>query len=553
MKGQCCAPEMAPRQANGTVWPPPPNQINPLEVQLNSVLEKLDKLAAGQEALRTSVAKVTKDVETLMTEGVPSVKKAGVPKMNQNGMDMTTDTELKVDQIQPLQHNESMIAEEEKVYKDTMMLKELFILTESYEKEEADMANKRKTFAGSMEVAKGMNLSNIEMSMDSGMAVLIILNSMFLWIDADFNPTGDNAICNIVNYIFSICFILELLTKWKLFGPVLLYCQSESAKSNSFDLILVFLDVLQNILSFANVKGLFPASVLRLMRLARIGRILRLFNLSIFENLLAMISGLIGGMPTLGWSIVLFAIVIYIPALVFRQTLGMHHEEPEIAYYFDNVPRSMFTVFRCSFGDCSTNGGIPLFELVHVRSGFMYTYIYCLMVFIVTVGLFNVISAIFVESTMAAALASTNYARGQRLKDHNLWARCITQIVRVSWLHVKGTVPEKISDYAADAVAIDLDSALFMELVQEKDFVAALDGLDINPDDHRYLADILDPDNGGSIGMVDLVDGLARLRGDPRRSDIVAVDLMVRSLQVEIGKIIDYTKPLDSSRASTKQ
>merc|ERR1712232_1534584 len=65
----------------------------------------------------------------------------------------------------------------------------------------------------------------------------------------------------------------------------------------------------------------------------------------------------------------------------------------------------------------------------------------------------------------------------------------------------------------------------------------ALLNLDICEEDHEHLHDILDPDNGGTIGVLDLLDGLARLRGEPRRSDIITIDLMVRSLQQSLGDL----------------
>merc|ERR1712232_1403932 len=109
---------------------------------------------------------------------------------------------------------------------------------------------------------------------------------------------------------------------------------------------------------------------------------------------------MMGGMSTLGWAIVLFTLCVYIVALLFREYLG-RREHPEILKYFNTVPRAMFTIFRCSFGDCTTDNGAPIFEYVDQHYGFVYSLTYCTFVFVMTVGLFNVISAIFVESTLA--------------------------------------------------------------------------------------------------------------------------------------------------------
>jgi len=85
------------------------------------------------------------------------------------------------------------------------------------------------------------------------------------------------------------------------------------------------------------------------------------------------------------------------------------------------------------------------------------------------------------------------------------------------------------------------------EIVREPAVRKVLIALDIDPDDHQYLSDILDPDNSGKIGIAELIDGLKRLRGGPRRSDIVSVDLMIRSLQ---QMVLDLAKCMTNGQGS---
>lgn len=66
--------------------------------------------------------------------------------------------------------------------------------------------------------------------------------------------------------------------------------------------------------------------------------------------------------------------------------------------------------------------------------------------------------------------------------------------------------------------------------------------LDIDASDHKYLPDILDPHSRGAIGILEFVDGIKRLRGEPRRSDIITVDLMVRTLQGKVDDILRCLK-----------
>merc|ERR1712176_614784 len=94
---------------------------------------------------------------------------------------------------------------------------------------------------------------------------------------------------------------------------------------------------------------------------------------------------------------------MYIAALVCRDTLG-RSDIAGVREEFDSVPRSIFLVFRCTFGDCSTVGGAPIFgQVANTPGGRIYCILYGLYVFFVSVGLFNIIAAIFVNNTMEAA------------------------------------------------------------------------------------------------------------------------------------------------------
>merc|ERR1712203_399266 len=102
-----------------------------------------------------------------------------------------------------------------------------------------------------------------------------------------------------------------------------------------------------------------------MVRLAKLIRLLRLLRADIFKDLLAMIQGLRGGATVLMWAVLLFLLIVYVMALIFRETWGEEKDKEnrwgtdaeKVREYFDSVPRSMLTTFRCSFGDCNTKEG----------------------------------------------------------------------------------------------------------------------------------------------------------------------------------------------------
>jgi len=81
-------------------------------------------------------------------------------------------------------------------------------------------------------------------------------------------------------------------------------------------------------------------------------------------------------------------------------------------------------------------------------------------------------------------------------------------------------------------------------ICDNREAVKALQNLDIDPADYGNLCDILDPNHYGYIKVLALVDGLKRLRDDPRRSDVIMVDLMVQSVQDKLDRVWHRTRDI---------
>merc|ERR1712151_1205365 len=82
---------------------------------------------------------------------------------------------------------------------------------------------------------------------------------------------------------------------------------------------------------------------------------------------------------------------------------------------------------------------------------------------------------------------------------------------------------------------IEITPEFFEELRRYSEFQDILRDLDIADEDQLDLFDTLDVDGGGTIDLEELITGIAKLRGDARRSDIVGVGLIVRSVQLAMN------------------
>eukprot|EP00929_Paragymnodinium_shiwhaense_P005554 TRINITY_DN10770_c0_g5_i1.p1 TRINITY_DN10770_c0_g5~~TRINITY_DN10770_c0_g5_i1.p1 ORF type:complete len:753 (-),score=146.10 TRINITY_DN10770_c0_g5_i1:332-2590(-) len=377
---------------------------------------------------------------------------------------------------------------------------------------------------------------DVELTVDSVIGVLIVLNALFIGVSMD-APASHQHIIVGIDVFFSIAFIFELCLKLAVNG-FQKHFLSENRWMNTFDAALIFMDLVQLALqalytdTASSVADLPSASIFRVVRLVRLVRILRLLRHPALQTLLMMLHGMVGGLPALGWALILFVSSVYIVALMLREFLG-RTDHDRIYEYFHSVPRSMVTTFRCSFGDCETIAGTPIFEHVDSVYGFGFSVFYCLFAFVMSIGMFNVISAIFVQSTLTAASALKNKRKKERLQDDELWASRIYIIVRklldhaYPWDHRDSS----LSDLVDTIYDLPVENQQLELLVADPDVKVALEDLDIDPEDNHTLADVLDTEQTGDVLVIELLQGLRRLRGNPRRSDIVAVDLTCRSMQ----------------------
>jgi hypothetical protein len=382
---------------------------------------------------------------------------------------------------------------------------------------------------------------------DSFMGVLIVSNAFTI----GFSMDNESKFWDGLDMFFSISFLFEQCLKIYLIGVWKHYYSI----ANFSDACLVLIDWIQFLIQMNqdDQKRSPSASLFRVIRLIRLVRLARLLRMPIFSDLVSMITGLVGGLTTLIWSIALFFLIVYVCALMFREFFGRSEKE-NIFDYFNSVPRAMFTVFRCSFGDCSSATGVPIFEHITLQYGALYAVIYCIFIFLITVGLFNVISAIFVESTMKAAIENEQKKRMERLRNTCLWESRISTLMLVFLEHVgkscrRGSVHDSIESLTHE----EINAETFKKWVADERVCQALTDLDIKEGDHPFLFDILDCDNSGSIYMAEVVDGLARLRGEPRRSDIITVDLMVRSIQMQCNHLVANMNKVVASLPTVSQ
>jgi len=340
-----------------------------------------------------------------------------------------------------------------------------------------------------------------------------------------------------VEYIFAVLFTGEAILKTYL-SPKDYFCGGDK-RWNYFDAVIVLLAWV-NIIAEETSDGeaLSGLTILRLARLTRLARLVRIFRLKQFAELTLMIKGLFSGMATLFWAIVLLFFIIYVLGIFMTELVAVksvdYSEEvfdEDVIPLFRSLEMSMATLFRCFTGDCSSKAGRPLIPTLEDTFGALFGlgWVGCTM--LVMFGVFNLIMALYIESTMMAAKAqqetTQQYKRELvRVADYTreLMLRFYLAQRKANDGHVPKDMPKEILD-----VSIDISKDTFLNVIQDPKSRQFMDDLEI-PSERARLFDVFDADASGSLDVKELVRGLLRVRGETQRSDIVAGYLGVRAL-----------------------
>jgi hypothetical protein len=518
----------------------PQKSAEPADVSLNSKLKEIAFEAAHGTSGKGDPEPVSLGLESVNAE---------LPEdcfSSEEDRPMKSDSDDSTSMVRGASTN-SVLAGLEQEEEEAEVLKEMVILEklkDALRKAEylTDPENMPKAFISIRDIGD-MSIEKKDTMLDIFIAVIILMNAVVIGISMDY-PSKE---IEMVDLFFNVCFLAELCCKLHLHG----FRNHFSQWANIFDFLIVAVDLLQLTLEMMNIDLLSDApaaSLFRVARLVRLVRLIRIARLDMLDDLVALISGMVGGMTTLMWCIVLFFLILYCTSLLFREFFGrgdpyiFPSTGEDMTSYFNSVPRCLLTVFRFFFGDFGTEQGIDMFQGLMDHYGAVSAVFVCALFFMITIGLFNVIAAIFVESTLAAANEGQIAKKTDRMNNEILWSTRITSLVRKLFEYNGNEVPNKLSEdlYSFQKQAIPED--VFERFMVDPKVVGALNDLEIDESDHKYLFDILDNDNTGSIIISQLTDGLERLRGDPRRSDIICVDLMVRSIQQQTDFLVNAAK-----------
>ncbi|CAE7199958.1 rlmN, partial [Symbiodinium pilosum] len=142
--------------------------------------------------------------------------------------------------------------------------------------------------------------------------------------------------------------------------------------------------------------------------------------------------GLVAGFRTLCLSFVLLVAVLYVISGFATMTIGSDLRTTDMGLmpHFDTVPQSMFTAFLCFAGECIDRSGRPIPTLMAEAYGLPFVMGYVVSYMLVSMGIFNVILAVYVDITMKAAKETEAVTAEQHARESIRIARTTRELLK---------------------------------------------------------------------------------------------------------------------------
>lgn len=385
-------------------------------------------------------------------------------------------------------------------------------------------------------------------------AAVIMLNALVIGISADVE--AEHVVWKVLEIIFTVFFYVEFFIKLKILGWREIFL-GHAASWNYFDVFCLSTAAIDLGVTYGYAL-LFPGEsadlggflLIKILRLARLGRLIRLLRFKIFAELKRMIHGVFAGLRVLLWAVVLLVFCIFMLAIVARFMIT-DDELPE----FSTVPNAMFTLFRCYTDGCAAYDGTPLPERVRTKFGDLFMIIYVLLFLFVTVGIFNLIMAVFIDNVVSSHVKTrqsqlgaqsaemqekiirslgTLVAQGDtdpgEVPPMTFMQKVRGSISRLSGKDDRKDGPSILSTDQMFPEGTEVSKEIFNKWIKSEEMLLMLEDVGIEVATRYELFDVLDADLSGVLNLQELVEGLMRLRGPVSKNDMVAVRLKVEYL-----------------------
>jgi len=373
------------------------------------------------------------------------------------------------------------------------------------------------------------------------MGILIILNVALTIIATDASAVQGAEVPVAVQIALQstlFCFFVEMVVRVINEGRTFL-----ESGMNIFDMLVVCIDVVIEIISLVGSSDLPSISVFRVLRAARLIRAIG--YLSNYRELYLMLHGLASAMKAILWAGFLIAVVTTLFSIVAVELIhplnmkiaasGQYEQCARCPLAYATVGHAFLTFISSILaGDSWGQTTMPIMEQYPLTIPF-----FIIVLFSINLGLLNLILAVIVERAQEAREEDIEHKRKE--KEH-MMQQCKSKLLQLFM--------------SMDA---DGDQALSKEelrygIKHNETFSTIMHVMDMGSDDMNVVFAMMDTDQDGLIDCHEFVDQLFKMRTQDSQTLLLFIKHVVSQIRVEVvtfaemkGKIDTIMSALDRS------
>eukprot|EP00930_Biecheleria_cincta_P080209 TRINITY_DN6832_c0_g2_i1.p1 TRINITY_DN6832_c0_g2~~TRINITY_DN6832_c0_g2_i1.p1 ORF type:complete len:633 (+),score=109.43 TRINITY_DN6832_c0_g2_i1:55-1899(+) len=332
---------------------------------------------------------------------------------------------------------------------------------------------------------------------------------------------GGRVIFKISEFLFGTIFAIDIYLRIGLLGRYFW-----RSYFNWFDAVVVTAGILELVW----MDLIINTTVLRLLRIVKMGRSVRLMRISAsLDSLRSILRCISASFHTLFWSLFLLFIIqcIFAMSIMYAVEDWMHDSNNDdsdrrtVFKYYGTFTRSMLTMFEILFANWAPSCRV-LVEQVTEWFALAFILYRCLVGFAVL----NVVNAVFVQSTMKVAQQDAEYIITQKQKSAEQIAGRLRRLF------------EQLDSSGDGSLSWDE----FSVLITDPRMAAMVASIEVEAHDLEVLFKILD-DGDGNIQMEEFTQGILRVRGMAKALDVAQLLSISKRLERKVESIHKATLP----------
>lgn len=346
-------------------------------------------------------------------------------------------------------------------------------------------------------------------------AGILISNALFIGIqvEAMFYSSQPPLVLEIIDYLFCLLFLMELVLRMTGLGVRGYLCGSEELYWNWFDFIIVGLssiDALMSLILRGQESPLGNVAILRVIRVIRITRVLRVIRvMKFFRDLRILLAAVTSTLKTAIFAFVLIFMAMYMCGIAIGQMTAEHLQlqeasdvkltvdqkktQDDLKFFFGSIPRAMLALFMTIAGGIDwKDAAIPLLEISQVAF-----FIYICFVLLMILCVMNVLTGIFCQCAIETAQSDKESVIMFQMQEKHRFIETLTNLFS-EW------------DESGDGKC---SLGEFQSHLQDESMQALLRSLEIEVRDALTLFELLDTEGKGEVDLDEFITGCITLRG----------------------------------------